>query len=44
MLDVHCRIVDDLAERFEDNDLGFLSLYFKGKAEDGGVSTARMVR
>ncbi|KAL9031238.1 MAG: hypothetical protein Q9180_006823, partial [Flavoplaca navasiana] len=44
MLDVNCRIVDDLAERFEDNDLGFLSLHFESNAEDGGVSTVEMVR
>ena len=44
MLDVHCRIVDDLAERWEDDDLGFVSFSFKGGDEDGGVSTARMAR
>ncbi|KAL8855691.1 MAG: hypothetical protein Q9178_007657 [Gyalolechia marmorata] len=34
MLDVHCRIVDDLAERWEDDDFGFVSLSFEGKDED----------
>lgn len=44
MLNVHCRIVDDLAERWEDDNLGFVSFSFAGGDEDGGVSTARMAR
>ncbi|KAL8913503.1 MAG: hypothetical protein Q9171_001691 [Xanthocarpia ochracea] len=44
MLDFNCRIVDDLAERVEEKEIGFLAFFFEGDDEDGGVSTVKMVR
>ena len=44
MLDINCKIVDDLAKSSEEDNLGFLALYFRGNAEDTGVLTARRVR